>query len=74
MENQALTQTVSNIPHRLTFDEAVEIWLLTSRGEYKHKMAARFDVNVGRIYDVYSEKIHPGSKLVAEYLMRHETD
>lgn len=35
--------------HRLTFDEAVQIWLAIWRGEYKNRIAAGYDVNVARI-------------------------
>jgi hypothetical protein len=51
--------------HKLTFDEAVEIWLAIWRGEYKNRIAARFDVNVWRIYKVINGKLHPGSEEAA---------
>jgi hypothetical protein len=54
--------------HRLTFDEAVQIWLAVWRGEYKNRIAARYDVNVWRIYEVISGKLHPGSEAVARSL------
>ena len=56
--------------HRLTFDDAVEVWLSVWRGEYKNRIAARFDCNVWRIYDVLEGKLHPGSKAVAEQKKR----
>lgn len=52
--------------HQLTFDEAVEVWLLWWSGEFKNRIAARFDVNVWRIYEVKHGKLHPGSREAAE--------
>lgn len=52
--------------HQLTFDEAVEVWLLWWDGEYKNRIAARFDVNVWRVYDVKNGKLHPGSQAIAQ--------
>ena len=51
--------------HRLTFDEAVDVWLALWRGEFKNRIAARYDVNSWRIYDVKNGKLHPGSEQVA---------
>lgn len=51
--------------HQLTFDEAVEIWLMWWDGEYKNRIAAKFDVNVWRLYEVRDGKMHPGSREVA---------
>lgn len=52
--------------HRLTFDEAVQVWLAIWRGEYKNRIAAHYDVNVARIYEVMSGKLHPGSEEAAK--------
>jgi hypothetical protein len=57
--------------HRLTFDEAVEIWLSVWRGEYKNRIAARFDCNVWRVYEVLQGNLHPDSKATAEQ-KRHD--
>ncbi|HZS81304.1 MAG TPA: hypothetical protein VFA50_00415 [Stellaceae bacterium] len=51
--------------HRLTFDEAVQVHLALWRGEYKNRIAARFDINVWRVYDVRDGKLHLGSEDVA---------
>lgn len=51
--------------HRLTFDEAVQVWLAIWRGEYKNRIAAKYDVNVWRIYDVKDGRLHPGSEAIA---------
>lgn len=50
---------------QLSEEDAVLIWILTWRGWYKNRIAAYFDVNIARIYEVYSGKRHPGSEEVA---------
>lgn len=47
--------------HKLTFDEAVEVHLRIAAGDLYSRIAARFDVNQGRIADVKFGRIHPGS-------------
>lgn len=47
--------------HKLTFDEAVEIHLRIAAGELYSRIAARFDVNQGRVADVKFGRLHPGS-------------
>jgi len=34
---------------RLTFEDAIEIWIRIIRGEYQSRIAADYDVNIGRI-------------------------
>jgi len=48
--------------HRLTFADAVEIWKLYIAKHFVQRIAAQFDCNVGRIYEVVRGIIHPGSK------------
>ena len=56
----------SNGPsHRLTFDEAVEIHKMIREGVIQSRIAAHFDVNGGRIAEVNTGKLHPGSYEVA---------
>ncbi|MDQ6438141.1 hypothetical protein RB623_29155 [Mesorhizobium sp. LHD-90] len=55
-----------HISHTLTFDDAVQVWKLRRQGWFQHRIAARFDVNPGRISDVLKERKHPGSRAVAE--------
>jgi hypothetical protein len=57
--------------HRLTFDEAVEIWLHVWDGAHKHRLAAHYDVNVWRIYDVIGGKLHPGSESAANKIRKN---
>lgn len=48
------------------FEEAVEIWLMWWRGEHKHRIAATYNTNVARIYEVCSyQTLYPGSGEVA---------
>ena len=52
--------------HRLTFEDAVEVWLRWHRGDFHNRIAADFDVNPARIYEVIYEELYPGSKAIAE--------
>lgn len=51
--------------HRLTFEEAVEVWHLVWAGWINSRIAAKFDVNQGRISEVRTGKLHPGSEAAA---------
>jgi predicted XRE-type DNA-binding protein len=51
--------------NRLTFDNAVEIWLRYWNGEFQNRIAALFDVNPGRVSDVVKGRKHRGSEQVA---------
>jgi hypothetical protein len=52
--------------NEFTFEDAVEMWLLWWSGEKKHRIAAKFDVNVWRVYDVCKyQTLYPGSRNVA---------
>lgn len=51
---------------RLAFEDAVQIWLAVWDDEFKNRIAARFDCNVARVYDVLQGRLHPGSKKVAQ--------
>lgn len=53
--------------YRLTFDDAVKVWLMRREGEIQSRIAARFDVNQGRISEVLAGKRMPGSELVADW-------
>ncbi len=55
-----------NPSHQLTFDEAVDVWLEWWSGTYKNRIAAKYDVNVWRLYEVRNGEVHPGSREVAE--------
>ncbi|MBX5196573.1 MULTISPECIES: hypothetical protein [unclassified Rhizobium] len=51
--------------HRLTLDDAVQVWLHSWTGEYQHEIAARFGVNQGRVNEVLKGKRHAGSEQIA---------
>lgn len=51
--------------YRLTFDDAVNVWLKYWNGIYQHRIAADYGVNPGRVNDVLKERMHFGSKAVA---------
>ncbi|WP_099826578.1 hypothetical protein [Oceaniglobus indicus] len=50
---------------RLTFDDAVHVWLMRWSGMYQHDIAPHFAVNQGRISEVLAGKLHTGSEAVA---------
>ena len=56
----------NNIPsYKLTFEDAVNIWLRHWNGEFQNRIAASYDVNPGRVNEVLKERKHAGSKQVA---------
>jgi hypothetical protein len=57
--------TTKPTTYRLTFDDAVDVWLRHWRGEYQHHIAAPYGVNPGRVNDVLKERVHFGSKAMA---------
>lgn len=56
-----MAKSTSSPSHTLTFEEAVEIHLRLANGELYSRIAARYDVNQGRVADVKFGRIHPGS-------------
>jgi hypothetical protein len=60
---------------KLTFDDAVEIWLiwLTTR-EIQSRIASKFDTNQGRVCEVLAETRHPGARKVALVRLRGAND
>ena len=51
--------------YRLTFDDAVDVWIRSWRGEFQHRIAAFYDVNPGRVSEVLKERTHLGSRTTA---------
>lgn len=47
--------------HVLTFEEAVQVWLMRWDGWIQSRIAAHFDTNQGRICEILKGKRHPGS-------------
>lgn len=52
-------------PYRLTYEDAINVWLLHWNGTYQHTIAAAYGVNPGRVNDVLKERIHCGSRIDA---------
>lgn len=48
--------------HRLTFDEAVQVWILHWQGHFQNRVAAMFDTNPGRVNEVLKGLRHKGSR------------
>jgi len=55
--------------YRLTFEDAVEVWIRHWAGEYQNRIAAYFDVNPGRVNEVLKGHKHPGSEQVADRMI-----
>ncbi|MDO5704344.1 MAG: hypothetical protein Q4G49_04630 [Paracoccus sp. (in: a-proteobacteria)] len=51
---------------KLSFDDAVKIWVMRWGGEIQSRIAATFDVNQGRVSEVLSGKLHPQSEETAK--------
>lgn len=54
-----------NPSRALTFDDAVQIWLCHWTGEFQNRIAARLDVNPGRVNEVLKERKFIGSREAA---------
>lgn len=52
---------ISHRRARLSFDEAVAVWLLHWQNEHSHIIAARPGTNPGRIAEVLAKTTHPGA-------------
>ena len=60
---------------KLTFEDAVAIWLRILRGEFLNRIAADYDVNPGRISEVKTGQRLPGSREKAlEVLATHASN
>lgn len=53
---------------RLSFEDAVQIWLRYWAGEYQHRIAAAFNVNQGRISEIVNGRRFVGSREIAAIL------
>lgn len=65
-----MRQNYQEPSYRLTFDDAIQVWIRHWSGEYQHRIAADFGVNQGRVSDVIGERLHPGSRIAAD---RHKS-
>ena len=50
---------------RLRLSDAIDIWRIRLQGEVQHRIAAKFDVNQGRISEILSGKRFPAAKELA---------
>jgi hypothetical protein len=56
----------NKVPSRkLSFEDAVQIWVRHWNGEFQNRIAASYDVNPGRVNEILKERIHVGSKHIA---------
>ena len=51
--------------YQLTFEDAVDVWIRSWRGEFQHRIASAYDVNPGRVSEVLKERTHIGSRRAA---------
>lgn len=50
---------------KLTFEDAVQVWLMRWSGMYQHDIAAHFAENQARISEILAGKRHLGSEQAA---------
>jgi plasmid maintenance system antidote protein VapI len=50
---------------RLTYADAIAVWLMRWAGTYQHDIAAHFGVNQGRISEILNGQRWPGSETSA---------
>ena len=60
-----IDNTRVSTPYRLSYEDAVNVWLSYWNGEFQHNIAASYGVNPGRVNDVIKERSHYGSKAAA---------
>jgi hypothetical protein len=54
--------------YRLTFQDAVRVWMMHLAGHFQNRIASMFDVNPGRVNEVIKGTRHPGSESEARRL------
>lgn len=64
-QERNMTSTTPSIS-RLNFSKAVAVWKMRKAGWLQHRIAARLDVNQGRISEILQGKRFPGSREAAE--------
>lgn len=52
-------------PYRLSYNDAVNVWLRYWAGEFQHHIAASYGVNPGRISEILKRRKYIGSELEA---------
>lgn len=48
--------------YRLTFEDAVNVWMRFWEGEFQNRIAASYDANPARVAEVIKGTRHPGSR------------
>ena len=61
-----MTKHTNSPSYKLTFDDAVDIWIRYWNGEFQNRIAASYDVNPGSVNEVLKEHTHIGSKAAAQ--------
>jgi len=56
---------MGNKTPKLSFDDAVQVWLMRWSGMYQHDIAAHFAENQGRISEILTGKRYLGSETAA---------
>lgn len=52
-------------PPRLTYTDAITVWLMRWAGTYQHDIAAHLGVNQGRISEILNGKRWPDAEIAA---------
>lgn len=60
-----MPRTITSPSYRLTFDDAVDIWIRHWNGEFQNRIAAFYDVNPARVNEVLKRRTHIGSEAAA---------
>lgn len=56
--------------YQLTFEDAVEVHTMLWDGWIQSRVAAKYDVNIGRVSEVKNGLLHPGSEYEARRIYR----
>ncbi len=51
---------------KLSYQDAIQVWLMRWSGTYQHDIAAHFGVNQGRISEILNGHTWPGSEGAAK--------
>ena len=52
----------------MTFDDAVNVWIMRWDGEIQSRIAAFFDTNMGRVNEVLKGHLWAGSEIAARQM------
>lgn len=57
---------------KLSYEDAIQVWLMIFDGAFNHTIAAEFGVNQGRISEIRTGQKLPGSREAALELIKEE--